>query len=164
MFSFFQGRYVLRGFNEHEKTERVFSQLDQILGEQRLLEQLIREVRFFFIISIAWRYWRYWRLSLHLFLIMLKLNGTQLINLLQCLSCSDNGDVLYLCKWVILNRVRDLIFSINCFFFFTNIRWTFLPHFWNKLHKYFCMVISDVPFLLYVKWTPKKTKSQTHTI
>lgn len=117
MFSFFQGRYVLRGFNEHEKTERVFSQLDQILGEQRLLEQLIREVRFFFIISIAWRYWRYWRLSLHLFLIMLKLNGTQLINLLQCLSCSDNGDVLYLCKWVILNRVRDLIFSINRFFF-----------------------------------------------
>lgn len=94
MFSFFQGRYVLRGFNEHEKTERVFSQLDQILGEQRLLEQLIREVRFFFIISIAWRYWRYWRLSLHLFLVMLKLNGTQLINLLQCLSCSDiNGDI-----------------------------------------------------------------------
>lgn len=38
------GRYVLRGFNEHEKTERVFSQLDQILGEQRLLEQLIREL------------------------------------------------------------------------------------------------------------------------
>lgn len=41
--------------------------------------------------------------------------------------------------------------------FFKNIRWTFIPHFWYKLHKYFCMVISDVPFLLYVKWTHKKT-------
>lgn len=53
MFSFFQGRYVLRGFNEHEKTERVFSQLDQILGEQRLLEQLIREVRLTLLMSIS---------------------------------------------------------------------------------------------------------------
>ncbi|XP_048760644.2 phospholipid phosphatase-related protein type 5-like [Ostrea edulis] len=38
------GRYVLRGFNEQVEEEKVMSQLEQILQEQRLLEQMMKEL------------------------------------------------------------------------------------------------------------------------